>query len=222
MSTSRPESLEALRDVLHKYMTVPTNVAYAAKFTAAHVDGKTLQKHGDLLFALRAFQKNVSFCQLSMESVLSVIATSNITVWRFSQEDIGGWWPLWLKPFSLELSLFVDTGLGVWFVVVCVAVAIPATVFLLCWCGPCPKDFRSGMGSDGFQAQRRGSWIPGKEMAEEMLADAISIDGRIEWICIFCSESNVWTRWRCRRCHTNIAAGLWEKYRQVVAARTGE
>ena len=26
-------------------------------------------------------------------------------------------WPLWLKPCSLELSVFVDTGLGVWFVV---------------------------------------------------------------------------------------------------------
>ena len=47
-------------------------------------------------------------------------------------------------------SVFVDTGLRVWFVVLCclsrcqrpvflmcVAVAIPATVFLLCWCGPC-------------------------------------------------------------------------------------
>ena len=43
---SAPKSQEACRDALQKYMTVPTAVAYAEKFTAAHVDGKTLQKHG--------------------------------------------------------------------------------------------------------------------------------------------------------------------------------
>ena len=37
---------------------------------------------------------------------------------------------------ELELSVFADTGFGVW-LWFCVAVAIPATVFLLCWCGPC-------------------------------------------------------------------------------------
>ena len=41
-----------------------------------------------------------------------------------------------------------------------------------------------------------------------MLANALSIDGRKEWTCKFCSESNVWTRWRCRRCYNNIPAGL--------------
>ena len=35
-----------------------------------------------------------------------------------------------------------------------------------------------GMVSDGFQAQKRGSWIPGKERAERVLANAISIDER--------------------------------------------
>ena len=60
---------------------------------------------------------------------------------------------VWLKPFSLELFVFVDTGSGVWFVV-------------FCWCrdpgdclSPVPvwslplflsKDFWPGMGSDGF------------------------------------------------------------------------
>ena len=44
------------------------------------------------------------------------------------------------------------------------------------------KDFRSGMGSDGFQTQRRGTWIPGKQRAEKVLASAISVDGRKEWI----------------------------------------
>ena len=85
------------------------------------------------------------------------------------------------KPCSLELFVFADTGLGVWSVV-CAVVAIPATVFLLCWCGSLPlllsKDFRSGMLSDGFQTQRRGSWIPVKERAEKVLASAVSIDVR--------------------------------------------
>ena len=30
--------------------------------------------------------------------------------------------------------------------------------------------------------------------AERVLADAITIDGRKEWTCKFCSETNVWTR----------------------------
>ena len=49
----------------------------------------------------------------------------------------------------------------------------------------------SGMVSDGFQAQKRHSWILGKERAEGVLASAISIGGRKEWTCKFCSESNV-------------------------------
>ena len=35
---------------------------------------------------------------------------------------------------------------------------------------------------------QRGSWIRGKERAERVLASAISIDGRKEWTCKFCSE----------------------------------
>ena len=52
--------------------------------------------------------------------------------------------------------------------------------------------------------------------------NAISIDGRTEWTCKLCSESNVWTRWCCRRCYHNIPTGLQEKYRQAVAAKSGE
>ena len=78
------------------------------------------------------------------------------------------------------------------------------------------------MVSEGFQTQRRGSWIPGKERAERVLASAVSIDERKEWTCKFCSESNVWTRWRCRRCYHNIPAGSRGKYRQAFAARSGE
>ena len=32
----------------------------------------------------------------------------------------------------------------------------------------------------------------------------------------------MWTRWRCRRCYHDIPAGLRGKYRQAIAARTGE
>ena len=37
-----------------------------------------------------------------------------------------------------------------------------------------------------------------------------------------CSESNVWTRWRCRRCYNSIPAGLHGKHGQAVAAKSGE
>ena len=32
----------------------------------------------------------------------------------------------------------------------------------------------------------------------------------------------MWTRWRCRRCYSDIQAGLQGKYRQAVAAKSGE
>ena len=77
----------------------------------------------------------------------------------------------------------------------CCAFAIPTIVW--CWC--CPHftslalNWCSGMVSDGYQAQKRGSWIPGTERAERVLAMAISTDGRKECTCKFCSEPNVWT-----------------------------
>ena len=41
----------------------------------------------------------------------------------------------------------------------------------------------------------RGFWV--RNVRRKVLADAITIDGRKEWICKFCSEPNVWTRFRC-------------------------
>ena len=84
------------------------------------------------------------------------------------------------------------------------------------------KQYRDSFHNCSFQAQKRFSWIPGKERAERALANAISIDGRQEWTCKFCSESNVWTTWRCRRCCSHIPAGLHGKYRQAVATKSGE
>ena len=123
--------------------------------------------------------------------------------------------PLWLKCYlTLDEVCF-------WLLVLCcTSVAIPATVLpcagvvftalALGWC--------SGMVS----VQRRVSWISGKERAERVLAGAIAIDGRKEWICKFCLELNVWTRWHSRRCYNNIPARLCGKYRQAVAAKSGE
>ena len=59
----------------------------------------------------------------------------------------------------------------------------------------------------GFK-HRRGSWIPGKERAEKVLASAVSIDGRKEWTC--------------RRCYRDIPAGLRGEYMQAIVARNGE
>ena len=39
------------------------------------------------------------------------------------------------------------------------------------------------MGGDGFQTQKKKSWVSGQVMAERVLADAITIDGRKEWTC---------------------------------------
>ena len=74
------------------------------------------------------------------------------------------------------------------------------------------------MGGDGFQTQKKKSWIPGHVRAEKLLADAITIDGRKEWRCKFCSETSVWTRWRCRRCYSTIPAwgGHLDRHPRVV------
>ena len=55
-------------------------------------------------------------------------------------------------------------------------------------------------------------------------AGKISIDGRTVWICKFCSESNVWTKWsnvwtkwRCRRSHPGrVAWEVHENCQQVL------
>ena len=52
--------------------------------------------------------------------------------------------------------------------------------------------------------------------------DAITNDGRKEWICKFCSETNVWTSWRCRRCFSNIPAGLRGKHKEAVFGENEE
>ena len=40
--------------------------------------------------------------------------------------------------------------------------------------------------------------MAGQVRKEELLAKADTFDGRKEWCCRFCSETNVWTRSKCR------------------------
>ena len=76
------------------------------------------------------------------------------------------------------------------------------------------------MGGDGFQTQRMKSWVPGQIRAEKVLADAITIDGRKEWICKFCSETNVWTHWLCRGNFSNILLFCRENTSRLSLRRT--
>ena len=112
------------------------------------------------------------------------------------------------------LCLLTQGEVCLWLFVFVSSVGVVLASLALDWC--------SRMVSDGFRTQKKVSWIPGKERAERVLASAISIDGRKEWTCKFCSESDVWTRVRCRRCCFDIPAGLRGKYRQATAGRTGE
>ena len=74
-----------------------------------------------------------------------------------------------------------------------------------------------------------GRWASGAEKEfmtsqvrkDELLAKAVVIDGRKEWCCRFCSETNVWTGAKCRRCITDIPSGLHGKHLQAVSARNG-
>ena len=76
--------------------------------------------------------------------------------------------------------------------------------------------------ADGVRLEMNGKHKEGKAVrAEKILASAVTIDGRMEWFCKFCSETNVWTRCRCRRCKTNIPSGLQGKYKPAVSAKAG-
>ena len=110
------------------------------------------------------------------------------------------------------------------FLVCCVA--IPAAVFPSCLCGLAAlvsrEVFLLVMGSDCFETQKKKSWVWDQVRTRRILADAITIDGGKEWTNKFCSETNVWTRWRCRRCGNNILSGLQSKHKQAMCANNRE
>ena len=56
------------------------------------------------------FQKVKGFCREDKRD-RDLESVQTLSEWRNLHD------PFWLKPFSLELSVFVNTGLGVWFVV---------------------------------------------------------------------------------------------------------
>ena len=55
----------------------------------------------------------------------------------------------------------------------------------------------------------------------KLLAKAVTIDGRKDWYCRFCSETNVWTRSKRRRCQTNILSVLQGTHMQGVSTKSG-
>ena len=93
--------------------------------------------------------------------------------------------------------------------------------FVLCVCVPIaiPAIFLCVL--DGFQAQKRKGYVAGHVRKEELLASAITIDGRKEWFYRFCSETNVWTRPTCRRCQTGIPSVLQAKHMQAMSTKSG-
>ena len=103
--------------------------------------------------------------------------------------------------FSLEISVLSDTGMKLSLVCGFFVVFLSRSRRLVSFLSFCVvvaaftfEVSGQEMGGDGFQTQKRKSWIPGKVRAEKVLADAIAIDGRKEWICKFCSETYVWAR----------------------------
>ena len=84
------------------------------------------------------------------------------------------------------------------------------------------KDFWLVMESDWLSNAGEEVLGVGPGQGRKNLAEAITVDARKEWTCKFCSESNVMTRWRCRRCYSNIPAWLHGKHRQAVAAKSGD
>ena len=57
---------------------------------------------------------------------------------------------------------------------------------------------------DGWQTQKKRGWMAGQVRMKDPRARAVSTDGRKEWCCRSCSETNVWPRSKGRRCQTNI------------------
>ena len=62
--------------------------------------------------------------------------------------------------------------------------------------------------------------MAGQVRKEELLAKAVTIDGRKEWCCRVCSETNSWTKSKCRRCKTGIPFVLQGRHMQTVSTKS--
>ena len=69
-----------------------------------------------------------------------------------------------------------------------------------------------------FKRRRERVFMAGQVRKDELLARATVI-GRKEWYCRFCSEANVWTRSKCRRCKTDIPSVFQGKHMQAVSSK---
>ena len=74
---------------------------------------------------------------------------------------------------------------------------------------------------DGFLSQKRKGYMAGQVRKWELVAEAVTIDGRKERHCRFCSETKVWTRSKRRRCTTGIPSVLQGKNMQAVSTKNG-
>ena len=64
----------------------------------------------------------------------------------------------------------------------------------------------------GFQTAKEKGFVAAVRQ-DELLAKAVSTDGSKEWHCRFCSEANVETRAKRRRCKTDIPTGAaWRTF----------
>ena len=61
--------------------------------------------------------------------------------------------------------------------------------------------------------------MAGEVLEDELLAKAVVIDGRKEWCCCSCSETNFWTRSKCRRCKADIPSVPQAKHMQAVSSK---
>ena len=75
-------------------------------------------------------------------------------------------------------------------------------------------------GTDAYLTQKRTGLVPGHVRKGETLAKAVVIDGRNDLYYRSCSETNVWTRAKCRRCKTDIPPGCRLRLLRVTGKTT--
>ena len=94
-------------------------------------------------------------------------------------------------------------------------------LFLVVLTAAVSSNFTHSMGADDRgMANAEKEEIDGKASTDgRASAKAVAIDGRKEWYCRFCSETNVWTRSKCRRCQTHIPFVLQGKYKEAVSTK---
>ena len=147
--------------------------------------------------------------KLSVWMELSTESTS-LTILKFLTQEFRGSSHFCSVCACVVLCPNRDSGDLPWCPVVVVLTAAISSIFL------------QSMGTDdrskreGWQTQKQRRWMAGQAWMEELLAEAVTIDGRREWYCSrrrMCGEG--------RMCQTNIPSVLQGKYRQAVSTKAG-